>query len=219
LYEQILDLAANPINCTDSAAINFSHLEIAVEVDRVINPAEGRVNGAKPLIKLGRGLFRLDQLNQIAQEHADKNPSADPLEVNLAYRTGLADDLDLPGQPRFMRYALLGGVTRADLDIAKNRIITAEASAQWVTFLQRQSFWCDYLKRTFSRQFSNIDATFSPQLDAVFEQASTLSSADYLSQMDAIRFQRELAEEAVLTRLTDDAIRLVNLGICAMPQG
>lgn len=219
LYEQILDLAANPINCTDSAAINFSHLEIAVEVDRVISPAEGRVNGAKPLIKLGRGLFRLDQLNQIAQEHADKNPTADPLEVNLAYRTGLADDLDLPGQPRFMRYALLGGVTRADLDIAKNRIITAEASAQWVTFLQRQSFWCDYLKRTFSRQFSNIDETFSPQLDAVFEQASTLSSADYLSQMDAIRFQRELAEEAVLTRLTDDAIRLVNLGICALPQG
>lgn len=219
LYEQILDLAANPINCTDSAAINFSHLEVAVEVDRVINPADGRVNGAKPLIKLGRGLFRLDQLNQIAQEHADKHPTADPLEVNLAYRTGLADDLDLPGQPRYMRYALLGGVTPADLDIAKNRIVAAEATAQWVTFLQRQPFWCDYLKRTFNRKFSSIDEMFSPQLDAVFEQASTLSSADYLSQMDAIKFQRELAEEAVLTRLTDDAISLVNLGICVMPQG
>ena len=34
LGEQVLSLAANPINCTDSAAENFSNLEVAVEVSR-----------------------------------------------------------------------------------------------------------------------------------------------------------------------------------------
>lgn len=41
LGEQVLSLAANPINCTDSAAVNFSNLEVAVEVSRVKRLAKG----------------------------------------------------------------------------------------------------------------------------------------------------------------------------------
>ncbi|QHC97022.1 hypothetical protein PspR84_21045 [Pseudomonas sp. R84] len=216
LCDQVLSLAANPINCTDSAAMNFSYLEVAVEVDRVTSLAGGRITTAKPLLKLGRGLFRLDQLDRIAQEHAARVPTADPLEVNLAYRVGLADTLDLPGQPRNMRFAMLAGVTAEDLELATNKVKTAELSSEWLKFLRRQPFWSDYLKRTFGRQFAGIDGTFSPKLDAVFEQADALSSADYLSTMEAVRLERETAENALLTRLTDDAIRLENLGICAM---
>ncbi|TMU80217.1 hypothetical protein FGA82_10610 [Pseudomonas fluorescens] len=217
LCDQLLNLAASPINCTDSAAMNFSYLEVAVEVDRVTNLAGGRITTAKPLLKLGRGLFRLDQLDRVAQEHAAKSPTADPLEVNLAYRVGLADALDLPGQPRNMRFAMLAGVTAEHLELAKNKVNAAELSSEWLTFLRRQSFWCEYLKRTFERKFASINDTFSPKLDAVSEQADALSSADYLSAIEAIKVERETAENALLTRLTDDAIRMANLGICAMP--
>ncbi|WP_454564586.1 NEL-type E3 ubiquitin ligase domain-containing protein [Pseudomonas sp. AIG] len=219
LCDQVLNLAANPINCTDSAAMNFSYLEVAVEVDRITNLAGGRITSAKPLLELGRGLFRLDQLDRVAQEHAARTSTADPLEVSLAYRVGLADDLNLPGQPRHMRFAALGGVTAADLEMAKSNVTAAELSSEWLTFMQRQSFWCDYLKRTYDRQFAVIENTFSPKLDAVFQQADALSSADYLSEMEAVRLAREMAENSLLTRLTDDAIRLANLGICAMPEG
>ncbi|WLH34109.1 NEL-type E3 ubiquitin ligase domain-containing protein [Pseudomonas sp. FP2196] len=217
LCEQVLNLAANPINCTDTAAMNFSHIEVAVEVDRVTSLAGGRTTSAQPLLQLGRGLFRLDKLNHIAQEHVRKNPTADPLEVNLAYRTGLADELDLPGQPRHMRFAVLGGVTEADLATAKNAVNAAELSSEWLSFMLRQPFWCDYLKRTFPLSFTSIEETFAPQMDAVFDQATKLTTGDYLNQMDAIKLKREEAEETVVTRLTDDAIRLMDLGICAMP--
>ncbi|MFJ2488628.1 NEL-type E3 ubiquitin ligase domain-containing protein [Pseudomonas sp. NPDC087639] len=217
LCEQVLNLAANPINCADTAAMNFSHIEVAVEVDRVTSLAGGRTTSAKPLLQLGRGLFRLDKLDHIAQEHVRKNPTADPLEVNLAYRTGLADDLDLPGQPRHMRFAVLGGVTEADLATAKNAVNTAELSSEWLTFMLRQPFWCEYLKRTFPRSFNSIEQTFASQIDAVFDQATKLTTGDYLNQMDAIKLKREEAEETVVTRLTNDAIRLMDLGICAMP--
>lgn len=217
LGEQVLSLAANPINCTDSAAVNFSNLEVAVEVSRVKRLAKGG-NSVKPLLALGRGLFRLDKLDQIAREHALTHTAADPLEVTLAYRIGLAEELELPGQPGHMLFSGLGQVTEADLSVAKDRVITAELSSEWLTFMVRQPFWCEYLKRTIPRQFARIDEVFMPAMEKLFERESKPSSADYMTQMDAIKLKREQAEEALLKRLTTDAIRLVDLGICAMPE-
>jgi hypothetical protein len=218
LCEQVLNQAANPINCTDSAALNFSHLEVAVEVDKLTNLAGGRIITARPLLQLGRGLFRLDKLNQIAQDHVGKNPTVDPLEVNLAFRIGLADQLDLPGQPRNMRFSVLAKVSQADLERARNMVDTAELSSEWLRFMLRQPFWCDYLQRTFPRQFASINEVFPDRMNAAYEQAQSLTSADFLSQAEAIRLEREQAEEAVLERLTGDALRLMDLGICVMPE-
>jgi len=219
LCDQLLNLAASPINCTDSAAINFSYLEVAVEVDRITSIAGGQITSAKPLLKLGRRLFRLEQLNEIALEHAGKFPERDPLEVNLAYRTGLAETLDLPGQPRNMRYGSLAGVTQADLDVAQNRVNTAELSPKWLQFMSKQAFWKDYLQRTFPRQFAPVEDKFAPKLTALDEKSSSLPDADYMSQAQIIMAEREHALEAVLTRLTDEALRIDELGLCARPDG
>ncbi|MBC3775804.1 NEL-type E3 ubiquitin ligase domain-containing protein [Pseudomonas sp. SWRI99] len=216
LCDQLLDIAANRMICTDSAAVNFSHLEVAVEVNRLTNAASGEIT-AKPLLKLLRGLFRLDQLNAIAEEHAAK-VKADALEVNLAFRIGLAETMDLPGQPRHMLFSEQAKVTAADLEAAKSRVSAAELSPELLKFMLRQPFWSDYLKRTFPRQFSPIDEKFAAKLEREFEGATKLSSADYLSKVDAIKLDREQAEEAVLQRLTDDAVRLADLGICMMPE-
>ncbi|WP_332767408.1 NEL-type E3 ubiquitin ligase domain-containing protein [Pseudomonas koreensis] len=217
LCDQLLNLAASPINCTDSAAINFSYLEVAVEVERITSVAGGKITSAKPLLKLGRGLFRLEQLNEIAREHAAKFPRFDPLEVNLAYRTGLAKTLDLPSQPQHMRYGSLAGVTQADLDVAQNRVNTAELSPKWLQFMSKQAFWQDYLQRTFPRQFAPVEDKFAPRLTALDEKSSSVPDADYLSQAEIIKAEREQALEAVLTRLTNEALRIEELGLCAGP--
>ncbi|MGE8067151.1 NEL-type E3 ubiquitin ligase domain-containing protein [Pseudomonas sp. NPDC089569] len=218
LREQVLELAANPINCTDSAALNFSHLEVAVEVDKASHPATYARSPMRALLTLGRGLFRLDQLDRIAREHVRDHPSVDPLEVNLAYRTGLAEHFQLPGQPRHMRYASLSGVTASALEAAKSRVTRAELSPALLTFLAQQPFWCDYLKRQYPRQFNSINETWSSKIDAVFDQADRLTSGSYLTQLDAIKVAKEDAENAVLERLTEAAIRVADLGICAMPE-
>ncbi|MFG6206248.1 NEL-type E3 ubiquitin ligase domain-containing protein [Pseudomonas retamae] len=217
LCDRLLNIAASPINCTDSAAMNFSHLEVAVEVARVTRLAGGEITRAKPLLELGRGLFRLAQLDEIAAEHAGKFPSLDPLEVSLAYRIGLAETLDLPGQAQHMRYGTLAGVTKADLEVAKNRVNTAELSPKWLKFMSEQPFWKDYLRRGYPRQFAPVDNKWAPKMTALDEKSSSLSDADYLSQAEIIKAEREKALEEVFTRLTDDALRIADLGLCARP--
>ncbi|QHF52099.1 NEL-type E3 ubiquitin ligase domain-containing protein [Pseudomonas sp. S49] len=216
LCDQVLSAAANPINCTDTAAINFSYLEVAVEVDRVTRGAGGRINSAKPLLELGRGLFRLEQLNEIAQEHAAKAPTVDPLEVNLAYRVGLAKALDLPGQPQNMRFGTLGGVTEADLEVAKHQVATAELSPKWLKFMSERSFWRAYLQRTFARKFSPLDDVYAPRMSALDAQQDELSDADYLSQAEVIKAERQSAIDDVVTLLTTDALRTADLGLCTL---
>lgn len=88
---------------------------------------------------------------------------------------------------------------------------------QWLEFMQQQTFWRDYLKRTFTRQFSQIEESFAPRMSALDEQADTLPSADYLSQGLALKLQKEQAQEAEFKRLTQESIRLMDLGLCVMP--
>lgn len=219
LCDQIFDLTSYRMNCTDTAAMAFSHLEIAVHVDQITKAAGGRVT-AGALLKLGRGLFRLEILDQIAAEHVAKHPEADALEVHLAYRVGLAKELKLPGQPTHMAFAEQGGVTAADLEVAKSRVTTAELSPKWLEFMRRQDFWSDYLKRTFTRQFSLIHESVAPRMSALDDQKEKgeLSPADHESQANALMLEKDQAEEALTSRLTDDAIRLADLGLCAMPE-
>ncbi|MBP5945367.1 MULTISPECIES: NEL-type E3 ubiquitin ligase domain-containing protein [unclassified Pseudomonas] len=209
LSAQVMDVAASPINCTDTAAMNFSDVEIVVEVSRAADNPER-------LLELGRGLFRLAQLDEIAQAHIKKNPGVDPLEVGLAYRTGLVNELSLPNQPQHMRYAALAGVTTADLAAAKTAVITAELTPQLQAFVMQQAFWRDHLKRSQRQKFASIDATYPPRMNELYEKASSLSSADYRNQMEAIQLEQEQAEDAVIKQLTDEAMRRVDLGICAM---
>jgi hypothetical protein len=219
LREQVFELAANPINCTDSAALNFSHLEVATEVDKVINPIGNVRSTAAGLLKLGRGLFRLEELEKIAQNHIKQDPKADPLEVSLAYRTGLANTLNLPGQPTHMRYASLSSVKQANLDNAEGRIKSAELSPRLKNFLIRQPFWTEYLSRHYPGRFASISGTYPAKLQAVFDNAESLTTAVYLSQVSVIKTEKETAENAVFERLTEDVMKMVELGTCSLADG
>lgn len=217
LREQLLDLAANPINCTDSAASNFSHLEVAVEVDSVVAQAADAKAPTATLLKLGRGLFRLEQLEQIARDHVSRNLSVDPLEVSLAFRTGLADHYDLPGQPRHMRYASLSGVKASDLEAAKTRVDAAEMSSKWMDFIVRQPFWCDYVRRAQSAKFTDIDEIHGEKIQALFDKADILTSAEYLRQLDTVMVAKDRAEMAAFKAFTSEALKAIDQGVCSVP--
>jgi hypothetical protein len=217
LRNQLFDLAANPINCTDSAALNFSHLEVAVEIEKVISPTDTAQLTAAPLLKLGKGLFRIDQLDALARAHIVKNPTVDSLEVHLAYRTGLAEALELPGQPRHMRYASLSGVSASDLAAAQSTVKSAELSSALLKDLVQRSFWVDYLKRNYRARFTAINEPLQARMQKVFDQRESLKDADYRKQLDGIKDEQAIAENTLLESLTQDAIKLVDLGVCAPP--
>jgi hypothetical protein len=54
-------------------------------------------------------------------------------------------------------------------------------------------------------------------MQAVFEKADSLSTADYLRQVSEIKTEKEAAQNAVLEQLTQAALRIDDLGICALP--
>ena len=217
LRHEIFDRAATPLNCDDSAALNFSNLEVLVEIHEAAKGVEGGKLTAKPLLKLAKGLFRLDQLDSYARTHSQQHPEADPLEVSLAYRTGLASKFHLPGQPRHMRFARLGGVTLEALNSAEEQLRAAERSPKLLNYLVELPLWDSHLKLTFSRSFEALNEPFDQRLQAVFEKSTALNDVDYLDQMNQILREQQAAHKGESERLTKEALKLGDLSPCVIP--
>ncbi|MHC8387695.1 NEL-type E3 ubiquitin ligase domain-containing protein [Pseudomonas sp. MDT2-39-1] len=205
LCTQLLSMAVKA-NCADDAATLFSNLEVTVEIDRVVRQSANAHDQAARLLRLGRSLFRLDYLSRMAREKAQANPALDAVEVELAYRTGLADRLELVGQPRHMRYASLSGVTAKDLDAAYNKVITAEISPELSTYIRGRTFWSDFLRQHHGKQFTDLTAPFHVRMETAFENEATLG-ANYRTQVDGIAEELNKAETAMLKLLTEKAMK------------
>lgn len=217
LREEVFERAATPLNCDDAAAVNFSSLEILVDIHEASQEINGKPLSARPLLKLAKGLFRLDCLELIARRHSDEHPTADPLEVSLAYRTGMEDSVYLPGQPRRMRFAMLAQVTQKQLDSAANELKLAELSPAMLEYITQLPFWRRYLKKTFSNRFESVNAPFDQRMSEVFDQSLTLPDDEYRDQMNEILREQRLAEEAEVESLTQNALRLDELHLCERP--
>lgn len=216
----MFERAATPLNCDDAAATSFSNLEVLVEIHEAAQQVEGGHVTAQSLLRLGRGLFRLDRLERMAQTHSTEHPTADPLEVSLAYRTGLVDKFYLPGQPRHMRFSRLAGVSQAALSTAELKVKADELSPRLIKFLMELPFWTRYLKRTSSASFDALNEPFDQRMQTVFDQSLTLDDVDYRDQMNEILREQGLAEKAEIERLTLEALKLDETPqVCALPIG
>ena len=219
LREKMFQLAATPINCNDAAAVNFSNLEILMEISEASHELEGRRLTARPLLRLAKGLFRLDRLERIAHVHSREHPATDPLEVSLAFRTGLTGNLYLPGQPRGMLYRALADVTQTQLNDAETVLRAAELSPDLLAYIVELPFWKDYLKRSHASRFETLSEPFNRRVEAVFDQALELQDADYRDRMNEILREQNQAEAQEIQRLTEDALREDDQHVCEGPIG
>ncbi|MGY2261716.1 NEL-type E3 ubiquitin ligase domain-containing protein [Pseudomonas sp. SDO55104_S430] len=212
LRDQLLSMAVKS-NCADSAATIFSNLEVAVEIDKVVRHSVNAHDRAARLIKLGRALFNQDYLDMIAREKVRANPALDPVEVVLAYRTGLAERLDLIGQPHHMRYASLAGVKPADLDVAYGRVINAQLSSELQTYLNGRTFWVDFLREHHGKQFTDLAEPFHERMETAFESQGKLGDK-YREKVDGIMEEMRTAEKGLLERLTRAALNADESHVC-----
>ncbi len=217
LREQVFQLAAHPTNCADGAAEIFSQMEILKEIQKATLQA-GRAQGnSGALLNLSRGLFRLSELEKIAATYAIENASVDPLEVSLAFRVGLAEDLQLPGQPKQMQFGSFAGVTSAGLEVARSQVRTAELSPAFLRFITQLAFWKTHLKRQFPAAFLSATEPFDAQQQTLFESRQDLTDGEYFKQMEALRAPRRQAITEVVERLTQQMLRHQDQGICHVP--
>lgn len=143
--------------------------------------------------------------------------SADPLEVSLAFRVGLAQALELPGQPKHMNFALFANVTSDGLEVAQSQVRTAELSPAFLRFMTQLAFWKTHLKQQFPSAFQSATASFDTQQQTLFENSQNLTDAEYLKQMEALRAPRRQAITEVVERLTQQMLMHQDLGICHVP--
>lgn len=208
LREQLFELLAHPRNCSDSAAFNFSLLEVQSWVHQQTAGLLGQAH-ERGLMRLGRALFRLDEVDAAAAEDIQQRlalyETYDEIEVRLAYRHGLADSLGLPGQPTHTRFSDLAEVSTRDLLRVRSQVLTAEATPRLAASLAQRDFWRAYLRQAYPERFTLFERPFAERLNQLDEEATQVTSGRYRADIEALAEQRDTAEQTLFQLLTEEA--------------
>lgn len=207
LREELFTLASNPRTCVDSVASCFSTLEVRRYVANALRASDPAA-ATRARLRLARQLFRLDQVEMIAREDMNvrraQNRAGDEIEISLAYRTGLAIELDLPGQPRTMHFQALAGVTREQLAAAAVAVRQAQASDALPRYISQREYWLESLRAQHGQAFSEVEAPFWVRLQTL--ESAQLDSVDYLRSSNELAIERQDAVELLALRLTREAL-------------
>lgn len=157
LRELLFAQANADYTCGDGRMLNFTDLTLkALEFNALKNVEAGQEGPV--LLRLGKGLFRLDKVEALAREVIRRKPRIDPAEIRMAYRVGLAERLQLPEQPKGMLYVGASGVTPADLDVMFAQVTQAEQGEELLQDLIARGFWSDHLKIKYRSRFVALQA-------------------------------------------------------------
>ncbi|SDT21381.1 C-terminal novel E3 ligase, LRR-interacting [Pseudomonas asplenii] len=176
LREELFVAGGHPQTCSDGVELVFSDMEVKTLVSQARGMAEGRPETVElNLLKLSRGLWRLDEVETLAQADVEarlKVPGAhvDPLEVRLAYRIGLAERLGLPGQPAYMTFTEMAQVTPQDLDAVYAKVLAREKTPAYVRSLAAREFWGDYLQERYPERFEAISTQHQEAVEVLDAQ-------------------------------------------------
>ena len=126
--------------------------------------------------------------------------------MNLAYRIGLAQALELPGQPTSMTFRGLAGVTQEDLDIARVEVQNAEKTAAMATYISTLDFWKAYLSNTHKTEYATLTEPYFELLYDLLRRSPEMNSARYLRQVSEVRNKMDAAVDAWSLRKTQALI-------------
>lgn len=162
------------------------------------------------MLRLGRSLYRLDQIDRIAARHiqfVEQNPYAlvDDVEVYLAYRINLAGRLDLPGQPLNMHYADYSGLTGADILRAGTEVLEGENIEVLSASLAEREFWQSYVRNRYPERFEALVAPYHERLAAYESEADSTGEQVYLTRADELMRRLNADERALYLELARDA--------------
>ncbi|MFV3314780.1 NEL-type E3 ubiquitin ligase domain-containing protein [Pseudomonas sp. NY15374] len=210
LREELFTQAMLPRTCQDSVIGNFSRLEVRMLVWKALVDAKAGAQDAA-LVRLGRQLWRLDEIERIAVDDiaarvvAGRDP--DEVEVELAYRVMLRDDFDLPAQPADIAYQQTAGLTPERLAAARQRLREGETEQAMVESLFMREFWTEHLKNSHQAEFDAIKKPFFERIEVVQEMAGNDSSGarSYDDTLQALRdeVQRLEAQSGQLSLQAD----------------
>jgi hypothetical protein len=223
LRDELFKAAGEPETCSDRAALVFSDLEIKVQIHKALARVGGK--GAGPeLLKLAKGLFRLDEVEAFALKDIKERIAAimrsgvtkremgrqlivmDQIEVRLSYRVNLRERLDLPGQPTQADYAGLQYVPGAKLQAAELHVNSLKNSKAEIDSIARRDFWAEYLKEKYRSRFDLAYESINERLEQLEETIGALTSDAYNTQSKALAAEAREVEQKLIDLLTPQEI-------------
>ncbi len=177
--------------CSDRVAITFSDIEVACKSHRILQVGGGYAQ----MVPLLRGMFRLNTLDAFARRDIATRQGVDDIEVLLAYRVGLKNELELPCETSAMNHNAFSGVAQAELDRAKAHVLAAEStndSAALVNFAIEQPFWNTYIEKNqrFQKQKQDIEMVFQMVGEELEERAQTMPGNEYMQEYNTLAANR-----------------------------
>lgn len=119
-------------SCEDRVTLALNQMKT---VQLLHNAEKGEFNEDLPgLVSVGREMFRLEKLEQIAWEKVKTLYFVDEIEVYLGYQNKLKRQLELTSVTAEMRFFGISYITPSDLEAAEMQVKTAENSefSEWI---------------------------------------------------------------------------------------
>jgi len=153
-------------SCGDRVGLALNDMETA----RINDDARlGRYNNVN-LFKLGRGLYRLNVVEELANAAIElkraAGPDIDEVEIRLAYQTQLARRLNLPGVSDAMLHLGCAGLASGELENAATTVLARENGPDWMEFLVTWQPWQEAMKREYPEAFAHSESTVAQIQDA-----------------------------------------------------
>ncbi|RON54115.1 NEL-type E3 ubiquitin ligase domain-containing protein [Pseudomonas frederiksbergensis] len=196
----------------DGSSLVFSDLHVQVLCYRALGVVRDRAATETELVRLLRGLYRLQEVERLAVKNVISRSRTGPLtleqamEISLAYRVGLAERLDLPAQPRDMNLSLAIDVIPQTLDWVYGEVLKLEQSSALAHWMTLQEFWKRYVEGIHQANFDDLvlrTAVAFQQLD----RESRFGREQYNQHMDAIVNNFRNERIALMAKLTADSLR------------
>ena len=217
---------AGQATCCDRAALTFGNLEILLMTSNAKAQALDSTQGAA-LVKLSRGLFRLEEVEKIALTDIDQRRTAinsredltatqkadalralEEVEIRLAYRYGLKERLDLPGQAQQTRFIRFGNVSQAMLDAAYDKVIGLDNSVHEFQAMLAREFWQDYIANKYRSRFEAQNQPHHEQMNALLRdfESGAISKAVFDGEAEALQGQFAIEEAQLIQTLSRDEV-------------
>ncbi|TFF53293.1 hypothetical protein C5609_03580 [Pseudomonas putida] len=211
LRQQLFIEASGQRRCVDQLLMLLEQMELGVLVLRAVEDAHGNQMEAR-LLNLGRGLFRLDEVDRLAtlhvqRLHAEHAPIIDEIETRLFYRQRLARPLGLPVEIDEMHFPSFANVTTSDLLRAQDTVLQHESADALIASLAQRPFWERYARDFHAQRFEELVQPLHQRMEALQAQVDeqVINESEFLQRCEALKADFDRSERALLVRLAREA--------------
>lgn len=212
---RIFEAANQPVSCSDMVSDRFSQLNVGVLLAKAEIDARDLTQRAQ-LMAFGRQLFRLDQVQQQASQailrQGTEGEQVGRSALSLAYRVRLRERLDLPGQPRAMRYPDSVALSNEQVNGVAATVLANETIEALTQSLVNRLFWETCVREQHRTLFEALRTDYLQRRARLRVIQPPLPAEQLRSQVADLDDQEQRDTERLLAGLTESYLRGLNRG-------